>query len=284
MVKNFKMFENENIVKSNQYILGVPSGEIIEINSKILLKLIDENLINYHDVYMCYYFKDKYYKNVKRIISEFNDTEIDKYQKDYIEFNLDKFEIKNYIINDDLSVDVRGDVDISGRNLIKIPIKFNIIDGDFDCSNNKLTNLVNSPRTINGIFNCSKNNIYTLIGGPNFIKMAYDCSDNLLEELDGYPIICPNIFDCSNNQINTLKHLPKILDVVFFDVSYNRLKNLTGPVKTKNFDCSNNNITTLVNGITECDGTFNCNYNKLYNLLGAPKAKILIYERGNNYK
>lgn len=279
------MFENQSISKNNidnDYIVGIPSGEVLNVNSKILLKLMDNKLINYHNSYLCYYFMDKNYKSVKEIINDFNKNRIDNYQREYIEFNIEKFGIKNYIIDDDLNVNVKGDVDISGRGLIKIPIKFNIIDGDFNCSNNKLTNLVNSPMTVNGIFDCSNNNIYTLIGGPRFIDMAYDCSNNLLEDLDGYPDICVNVFDCSNNYIKTLIHLPKILNVKYFDVSNNKLKDLRGPLKAKNFDCSNNNITTLVNGLTECNGTFICNYNKLNNLLGSPKAKILIYERGNN--
>jgi hypothetical protein len=42
-----------------------------------------------------------------------------------------EYKIKNYTINDDLSIDVDGDVDLSNKSLIKIPIKFRKVSGNF---------------------------------------------------------------------------------------------------------------------------------------------------------
>lgn len=48
-----------------------------------------------------------------------------------IERELQRLGIKKYTINDDLTVDVDGDVDISYKNLVKIPINFGIVSGNF---------------------------------------------------------------------------------------------------------------------------------------------------------
>ena len=49
-------------------------------------------------------------------------------------------EIKNYIINEDLTVDVNSEVYILDKELKEIPIRFGIVNGNFDCSYNELTN------------------------------------------------------------------------------------------------------------------------------------------------
>ena len=57
-------------------------------------------------------------------------------------------EIKNYVINEDLTVDVNGDVDISSKKIIDIKVKFKKIIGSFHCSNNELTNLEGCPEVV----------------------------------------------------------------------------------------------------------------------------------------
>ena len=51
----------------------------------------------------------------------------------------EKYDIKNYTINPDGSIDVDDGVDLSGKDLIKIPLKFNKVNGWFDCSYNRLS-------------------------------------------------------------------------------------------------------------------------------------------------
>lgn len=47
---------------------------------------------------------------------------------------LDEMEIKNYTINDDLIVDVNGDVTLSFKKLKTIPVQFGVLKGNFNCS------------------------------------------------------------------------------------------------------------------------------------------------------
>jgi hypothetical protein len=51
--------------------------------------------------------------------------------KDQIKTLCEMYEIHNYTINDDDSVDVSGDVSIANKSLRKIPIVFNEVSGDF---------------------------------------------------------------------------------------------------------------------------------------------------------
>ncbi len=44
--------------------------------------------------------------------------------KEEVKKILDDLSIKNYIINDDLTVDVNGHVNLRNKNLISIPVKF----------------------------------------------------------------------------------------------------------------------------------------------------------------
>jgi hypothetical protein len=67
---------------------------------------------------------------------------------------LDEMEIENYIINDDLTVDVNDDVNLVNKNLSYIPIKFGVINGGFYCSKNNLISLVGSPNIVKGNFYC----------------------------------------------------------------------------------------------------------------------------------
>ena len=63
-----------------------------------------------------------------------------------------RYEIKNYTINDDLSIDVNGNVNLAYRRLEYLPLKFNYVGVDFICSNNKLESLKGCPQTVGGGF------------------------------------------------------------------------------------------------------------------------------------
>ena len=71
----------------------------------------------------------------------------------------DSLEIKNYKINKDLTVDVRGKVNFYYLGLEKIPLKFGKVDGFFSCSVNQLTSLEGCPKKVNGNFYCSNNKV-----------------------------------------------------------------------------------------------------------------------------
>ena len=276
MIKNFDTYKDvDNRGVITEYIVGHPSGEVLDINENEFVILKGNDLIRYNKIQQYFNFKDSEYDKIKKIIRKpVSNRLIEDYMK--------VFGIISYKINPDLSVDVNGNVDISGRKFDKIPIKFGKIYGNFDCSGNKLTNLVNSPNEVNGYFDCSINNLYTLIGGPENVQGGYYASDNNLEDLQGFPIICKTSFDCSRNNIITLKGIPHTIETRFFDVSFNKLRSLAhGPKKMKGFDCSHNAITTLMNGPTEVNGIFTCTFNRLTNLMGMPSCNKIIYEEGN---
>ena len=90
-----------------------------------------------------------------------------KYLKLFKSFDIDdineirnickKYDIKNYTINPDVSIDVNTSVNLSYEKLTKLPLKFNKINGYFYCDYNKLATLEGSPKEINGDFNCCNN-------------------------------------------------------------------------------------------------------------------------------
>ena len=74
---------------------------------------------------------------------------------------LKKHEVKKYTLVPDeqygFVIDVNGDVDLSDKNLINIPVKFNTINGYFICNVNQLTSLEFCPQTVRGSFYCENN-------------------------------------------------------------------------------------------------------------------------------
>ncbi len=90
------------------------------------------------------------------------------------------------IINIDGTVDVSTDVDISGRNLERIPIKFGIVWGKFLCHGNKLKSLAGAPDKATVLF----------------------CQNNALTTLNDIVIEC-NLMLCHNNPITSYKDVIK---------------------------------------------------------------------------
>jgi hypothetical protein len=103
-----------------------------------------------------------------------------------------KYNIKNYTINDDGTIDVDGDVDLSGYDLSEIPLTFNKVSGYFYCSYNKLTTLKGSPKWIGSSFSCDRNQLTSLEFSPDYVGGDFNCrwnklTDNYCEsEIGGY--------------------------------------------------------------------------------------------------
>jgi hypothetical protein len=134
-------------------------------------------------------------------------------------------------------IDVVGDVDLSNRGLVELPVTFSEVTGDFDCSNNKLTTLKGCPAGIVGY--------------------SFLCNDNHLTSLEGCPDYVGGIFDCSNNELTSLEFAPE--ETSDFDCYDNLLTDLKGsPKKTSDFDCSKNKLTSLEGHPLEIYGTFRC--------------------------
>ncbi len=107
----------------------------------------------------------------------------------------EKYNIKNYIINPDGSIDVEGDVVIL-IFINELPIKFNKVSGNFYCSYNNLSTLKNFPNEV-----CGETFLY---GNP-------------LKSLDGYNGDYDKLY-CDNKDYLILKHKRskklKILDTL----------------------------------------------------------------------
>lgn len=98
-----------------------------------------------------------------------------------------KYGIENYTINDDGTIDVDGNVDLSHEKLTKLPLKFGRVTGSFYCGHNKLTTLEGSPYWISGYFDCSINQLKSLEGGPKNVLGEYLCNNNQLVNFRGFP-------------------------------------------------------------------------------------------------
>ena len=150
-----------------------------------------------------------------------------------------KYEIENWTINTDGSIDVVGDVDISNKNLTKLPLKFGRVGGYFDCENNNLATLEGAPMGVWG-FCCSYNKLTTLEGAPRDVAGSFYCDNNNLTTLEGCPREVGGDFYCHNNKLTTLEGAPR---------------------EVAAFWCNNNNLSTLLHAPREVAGGFYFHYN-----------------------
>ena len=94
----------------------------------------------------------------------------------------EKYNITNYTINSDGSIDVNGDVDLSYKNLTELPLIFNKVTGYFTCSCNRLTSLKGCPRWIGGFFTCGNNQLTSLKFSPDYVGGDFYCKYNQLTD------------------------------------------------------------------------------------------------------
>ncbi|MCK9475608.1 MAG: hypothetical protein M0R46_06810 [Candidatus Muirbacterium halophilum] len=168
-----------------------------------------------------------------------------------IEAICEKYNIKNYIINDDGSIDVDGHVDLYGKSLKELPLKFRNVIGNFYCSDNKLTSLEGAPQSIGGNFYCISNQLTSLVGCPQYIGGEFNCSYNQLTTLEGAPQSVGGDFYCISNQLTSLVGCPQSIG--------------------GNFECAANKLTSLEGSPKRVGGGFLCYSNKLKNIDYLPK-------------
>jgi hypothetical protein len=95
-----------------------------------------------------------------------------------------KYNITNYTINSDGSIDVAGDVWINNKELTELPLRFNKVTGYFDCGGNSLTTLKGCPRWVGGFFYCDNNQLTSLEFSPEYVGGWFSCEFNDL--IDNY--------------------------------------------------------------------------------------------------
>ena len=149
--------------------------------------------------------------------------------KQEIEDWLKEYDIENYIINDDLTVDVDGNVYFDENNSYKllnsISVKFKKVEGDFSCKETSLTSLKGCPDVIKGYFSCSFNKITSLEYCPKEIGGSFYCGSNKLTSLKGCPEKINGFFDCGKNELTSLEYHPIADGDIFIG---NPLKTLKG--------------------------------------------------------
>jgi hypothetical protein len=163
--------------------------------------------------------------------------------KEEIETWLIAHRVKRYKINDDLSIDVDGNVNISFKSFKRIPVQFGIVTGNFGCNNNELITLKGSPREVGGYFNCCNNQLTSLEFGPTSAGKSYECSENYLTTLLGAPRSVDGYFNCTFNELTNLEYAPREVNGDFY-CNNNKLTTLKGSIKEvhQDFFCDNNNF------------------------------------------
>jgi len=158
--------------------------------------------------------------------------------KDAVKEVVDSFGIKDYTINDDLTVDTNWDVDLTSKSLRYIPVQFGKVKGSFRCYSNRLISLKGSPREVGGTFDCSFNKLSSLEFGPEKVGGFFSCENNKLITLKGSPREINSSFDCTKNSLTSLEYGPEKVSGGFY--------------------CSDNPLTSLIGAPKEVGGEFVC--------------------------
>ena len=147
---------------------------------------------------------------------------------------LDEYKITNYTINDDLTIDVDGDVDLDFYKYEKLPeyIQFGAVRNYFSlyCSSN-LTSLKGCPCEVGGDFYCSGCiNLESLEEAPQKVGGSFECrACNKLKSLEGAPQEVGWSFNCSGcSNLKSLKGCPKEVGINFYCSECKNLTSLKG--------------------------------------------------------
>ena len=164
---------------------------------------------------------------IKKFREYFKESMFFPTPKDKIVQLCKEYNIRNYSINPDFSIDVVDDVYFINYFRIKsLPLRFYRVGRDFNCSNNLLTTLVGSPREVGEDFDCSHNQLATLEGSPGVVIGSFNCSYNLLTTLDGCPREVVGDFNCSYNPVTEiLDKFPYPKKVLKFWDDFNVVRN-----------------------------------------------------------
>lgn len=111
-----------------------------------------------------------------------------------------QYAIEGYTINNDGSVDVKGNVWFDSKGFEKLPLKFGKVSGLFHCGDNKLTTLVGCPIEVGAEFYCNNNELSSLYGAPKYVGRDFDCDVNAITTLE----YCPQLngaFDFRDNSL-----------------------------------------------------------------------------------
>ena len=129
-----------------------------------------------------------------------------------------EYNIFNYIINSDGSIDVDESVRIFGKCYPKSTITFNKVNGSFYCAEQNLITLEGCPKEVNGNFYCYGNQLTSLEYAPKIIRGEFNCEDNKIKSFEYFPNYVGDEFWCAGNPIYQVWKL-------FFDLTKIELLN-----------------------------------------------------------
>ena len=112
-----------------------------------------------------------------------------------------QYNITDYTINTDGSIDVDECVNLYNYRLTKLPLKFNKINGFINFSSNRLTSLEGSPMEINNSFWCNFNRLTSFEYTPKIIRGGLDCRFNNIKTFEHFPSYIKEYFGCLFNPI-----------------------------------------------------------------------------------
>jgi hypothetical protein len=247
-----------------------------------------------------YMIKDGLYSDgktnvrVNKPVEEWTNVDIDNFLDDVV-LRYDASD-KPWTINENGVVDVDGDVQVFGGEILKLdklPIKFGKVTGDFQCKNVDLTTLENCPDYVGGKFevnsnylttldffpknvgrniNLSNNKLTSLVGLPEKVNGNLEIFRNSLVNLEGCSKIIDGSFDVQSNKLTTLKGFPEKINGSV-NINNNNLYNIGVDLSDyvfDNFYCNNSDITSLVGFPKKIKYNFECSKNQLTDLQGFP--------------
>jgi hypothetical protein len=112
-----------------------------------------------------------------------------------------------------------GDVTISNKGLLCIPVQFGYVSGHFRCTRNNLVSLHGCPSEVGGSFYCYSNQLTSLEGCPNEVGKAFNCVYNNLTSLEGCPSEVGGHFNCYSNQLASLECGPEVVGGNYYCVN-----------------------------------------------------------------
>jgi hypothetical protein len=107
-------------------------------------------------------------------------------KKQLIKNWLDEMGVEHYVINEDLTIDVKGSVDFISKHPFlgqQFPdyIQFYKVYENFYCNDNNLTSLRGCPRYVGNWFSCESNELTSLNGCPIKVGAQFYCRGNKTE-------------------------------------------------------------------------------------------------------
>lgn len=149
-------------------------------------------------------------------------------EREAVQSWLEEMGIKNYTIDEDLTVHVDGDVNLASKGLKVLPVQFGKVTGKFNCSGNRLRQLLGSPRIVKD-FDCSNNNLFNLLFAPKEAEVL-NCSCNRIVSFEGAPLKLKELH-CASNRIRSLKGIPEITGGILIadcGIAHNEIRERTG--------------------------------------------------------